>query len=60
MQIGSSVGASTTSKIDPSDQASVLVGAKALKQQKQEGNSEVELIESAGAPGNGQLVNTYA
>jgi hypothetical protein len=49
-----------TPAIATADAASVDVAAKALEQQKQEGESVVKLIQSASAPGVGQLLNIYA
>jgi hypothetical protein len=41
------------------DEAGGLVAAKALDQEKQDGDNAIRLIQSAGAPDVGRLVNTY-
>jgi hypothetical protein len=60
MPIGQVGGSAPISAVDASDAKSVLVAAKALQQQKQDGADAMRLIQSASAPGVGQLLNTYA
>ncbi len=59
MPVGLSLASAAVRAVSPQDPSSVAVAAKALKQERQDGDDSLRLIESSVAPGNGKLVNTH-